>query len=227
MAIRGHFHPWSCCDTLHLRSAFPPESWTLEKSHSSLQDRHFRHSSPVSHRVSRKIQARLGCPVVHHSLRAGTYRGHLHKPPTARHRFVELTCPDRNDIRRRDRRHRPGRQPGASRSQTCRLLPEQWPRLSGSLLLHRHLSQPRPRLDRRRVDVMEGDARAPTQTAGARSRRRRPKVGRPGLQLNSRKALPTMGIHHARVGSMNQTTDRTWTARRPAPRSAANRRRHQ
>src|SRR5271165_602626 len=60
MTVRRHFHPGNRCDTLHLRSAFPPASWNPEKSHHALQDRHFRVSTHQNHRVSRKINTNEG-----------------------------------------------------------------------------------------------------------------------------------------------------------------------
>src|SRR5208337_986481 len=63
MTVRRHFHPGNRCDTLHLRSAFPPASWNPEKSHHALQDRHFRVSTHQNHRVSRKIKANLSMGV--------------------------------------------------------------------------------------------------------------------------------------------------------------------
>ena len=66
MTVRRDFHPGNRCDTLHLRSAFPLESWIVEKSHYSLQDRHFRYITAVSARVSRKIRVR--CPILRSTL---------------------------------------------------------------------------------------------------------------------------------------------------------------
>src|SRR5271156_166926 len=59
MTVRRHFHPGNRCDTIHLRSAFPPASWNPEKSHHALQGRHFRVSTHQNHRVSRKIEAKV------------------------------------------------------------------------------------------------------------------------------------------------------------------------
>ena len=57
MAVRRHFHPRNRYTTLHLESAFPLGSWTLDKSHHSLQDRHFRQ---LNRRVAGSLAKNLG-----------------------------------------------------------------------------------------------------------------------------------------------------------------------
>ena len=59
MTIRGH--PSNRCGILHLRSAFPLASWTFEKSHYALQDRHFRLST---HPERRNIHVGSGAGAV-------------------------------------------------------------------------------------------------------------------------------------------------------------------